>query len=339
MIFPFVGLALAVVWSLRLAASRYGARLASGRASAAAGIAALVVVLAAEAAGTHVRNNVWRTEDTLWRDVTIKSPRNGRGLENYGIQFARRGDYVTALSYLERAQALDPTNPLIEMNLGMTLVNMNRKAEAEQHYHRSLELSDSPDMHYLYGNWLYYQGRIVESQQHLEAAIRGNRLSFPARMLLMKIYSDQGNIFELNRLFEETIQMAYDKEAVERFRAERDRYDKKMKEAMANRRAAKTGNKLDTPEGLTREAAELCSAKKYEDCLSTVQAAIILRPNYAEAYNNKAYALLAMNRLDEAIQAWQEAVRLKPDYTIAKNNLARAMEDRRRRQLATRMMR
>ena len=246
---------------------------------------------------------------------------------------------MTALSYLERAQALDPTNPLIEMNLGMTLVNMNRKAEAEQHYHRSLELSDSPDMHYLYGNWLYYQGRIVESQQHLEAAIRGNRLSFPARMLLMKIYSDQGNIFELNRLFEETIQMAYDKEAVERFRAERDRYDKKMKEAMANRRAAKTGNKLDTPEGLTREAAELCSAKKYEDCLSTVQAAIILRPNYAEAYNNKAYALLAMNRLDEAIQAWQEAVRLKPDYTIAKNNLARAMEDRRRRQLATRMMR
>ena len=334
MFFPFVGLALAVVWALRLLADRWAfARRPVGIAVAAIAL----VVLAAEAAGAHVRNNVWRTEETLWGDVIVKSPRNARGLETYSVQLARRGDFTAALSYLQRAQQLDPTDPLIEMNLGMTYANLpGRKGEAERHFHRSLELADAPDLHYLYGSWLYSEGRKVEAQQHLEAAIRGNRLSFPARSLLMKIYSDQGNMFDLDRLFQETIRMAYDEQAVERFRTERDAYEKKIKAQVAKNLTAK---KLDTPEGLTRHAADLCQERKFQECLSTTQAALALNPAYPEAFNNKAYALIGLNRLDDAITAWKEAVRLKPDYTIARNNLARALADKQRRDMAARMMR
>ena len=338
MFFPFVGLTLAVVWALRLAARPV---LADHKLRWSVPLL-LVIVLSAEAAGTRVRNQVWRTEETLWRDVTIKSPNNGRGWQNYAVQFARRGEYAKALEYLQRAQPLDPKNPLIEMNIGMAYASLGRKAEAEVHFHRSLELAPAPDMQYMYGNWLYYQGRLVEAQQQLEAAIRGNRLSFPARMLLMKIYSDAGNIPEFNRLFEETIRMAYDEEAVERFREARAAFEKKSKEEQAHiarKLAAKTGKKIDSPARLTREAAQLCQAKKFDDCLSMVQAALALQPDYAEAYNNKAYAMIGLNRLDDAIAAWREAVRLKPDYTIAKRNLAQALEDKRRRDMATRMMR
>jgi tetratricopeptide (TPR) repeat protein len=105
---------------------------------------------------------------------------------------------------------------------------------------------------------------------------------------------------------------------------------------------AKLGKKRDTgpsPERLTREGAELCKAGKFEECLSKLQAALDIRPTYAEAYNNKAYAYIGLNRLDDAIGAWQEAVRLKPDYTIAKKNLAQAIADRQRRELAKGMMR
>jgi len=336
MFYPFVGLTLAVVWSLRLAAER----VAFARRPAVIAAAALVV-LAAEATGTHTRNGVWRSEVSLWGDVVVKSPKNGRGMENFGIQFARRGDYQTALSFLTRAQQLDPSNALIEMNLGMCYANLpGQKPEAERHFHRALEIADSPDMHYLYGNWLFYEGRKIEAQQHLEASIRGNRLSFPARMMLMRIYSDSGNMDDLNRLFEDTIRMAYDDQAVERYRTARVEYEKKSKQEraeFAKRLEARTGKKLDSPERLTREAAELCQAQKYEECLSTVNAAIALQPSYAVAYNNKAYALIGLKRLDEAIGAWQEAVRLKPDYTIAKTNLARALEDRRRQRLAQMM--
>jgi tetratricopeptide (TPR) repeat protein len=85
-----------------------------------------------------------------------------------------------------------------------------------------------------------------------------------------------------------------------------------------------------SPAALTRHAAELCQDRKYEECLEEAQKAIEIRPDYAEAYNNKAYALIAMNRLDEAIRDFREAVRLKPDYTTAKENLARALKQKRR---------
>ena len=111
MFFPFVGLALAVFWTLRLATQ---ARIRSVLPRPVLLRAALVVVLAAEAAGTHARNQVWHTEESLWQDVAAKSPRNARGLMNYGITFANRGDHLTALSYLERARDysfLEVSNP------------------------------------------------------------------------------------------------------------------------------------------------------------------------------------------------------------------------------------
>ena len=102
----------------------------------------------------------------------------------------------------------------------------------------------------------------------------------------------------------------------------RDEYEKSVE----TRKAAQG----PSPAALTRHAAELCQDGKYEECLAEAQKAIEIRPDYAEAYNNKAYALIGMNRLDEAIRDFQEAVRLKPDYTTAKENLARALEQKRR---------
>jgi len=97
---------------------------------------------------------------------------------------------------------------------------------------------------------------------------------------------------------------------------------------------AETRKAAQGPAALTRHAAELCQAGKYEECLAEAQKAIESRPDYAEAYNNKGYALIAMNRLEEAIRDFQEAVRLKPDYTTAKENLAQALEQKRREERA-----
>ena len=66
------------------------------------------MVLALEAAGTHTRNDVWRTEESLWHDVTIKSPNNGRGWSNYGASLVNKQDFTRALPLLERAEQLQP---------------------------------------------------------------------------------------------------------------------------------------------------------------------------------------------------------------------------------------
>jgi len=83
--FPYVGLAFAFAWLAgsglyRLARQGRGARYAI---IVTASLLATGIV-AAHGFGTHVRNRVWRDDLTLWGDVATKSPRNGRGLMNYG---------------------------------------------------------------------------------------------------------------------------------------------------------------------------------------------------------------------------------------------------------------
>ena len=164
MFFPFVGLALAVFWSLRLLV------IARPRLARAA-VAAMLAVLAAAAIGAHARNVVWRSDESLWRDVTLKSPRNGRGLMNYGLTFQSRGDYVTALAYFERALVYCPNYWPLEVNLGIANGGLDRGRTAERHFQRALLLApDLQDPYFYYARWLldrsrrYYQaGRYADS--------------------------------------------------------------------------------------------------------------------------------------------------------------------------------
>ncbi len=48
--------------------------------------------------------------------------------------------------------------------------------------------------------------------------------------------------------------------------------------------------------------------------------AIRLKPDYAEAFNNRGIARYAKGDLEGALQDYSEAIRLKPDYAIAFNN-------------------
>ena len=307
MFFPFIGLSLAVVRSLYL--------VARNRVPAPALAAALMAILAAEAFGTHARNEVWRNEETLWRDVAQKSPRNARGLMNYGITFANRGDHITALSYMERAHALMPDYSFLEMNLGITLGNLGRDAEAEQHYRRAIALSpDLAEPLYTFATWLHNKGRNAEAQAQLETAIRVNPLAFPARNLLMEIYSQQGNWPALGALIQDSLKYGHDDELARRYEAER-----------ARRRSAPADSATPgDPQALLHQSVGECRAGKYEECIATARKALALQPGFPEAYNNIAAAYLALHRWDDAIQAANQALRLKPDFEMAQKVLQRA---------------
>ena len=78
---PYIGLVIAMAGAGSLLVNR------EVRYSFWAKVAAAVTIglfLCGNGYATFQRNKVWNTEETLWRDVTIKSPRNPRGLMNYG---------------------------------------------------------------------------------------------------------------------------------------------------------------------------------------------------------------------------------------------------------------
>lgn len=166
MFFPFVGLILAVVWAGELTVRRLSPLTRVPYAGAA------VAVLAAMAYGTWQRNIVWRTEESLWLDATIKSPGNGRGLMNYGVIQMGKGNYRVADEYFERALMFTPQYAYLHVNLGVLKAALGQPAEAERHFREAL--SDDPNNPVSYthfARWLTSVGRTEEARLLLERAL------------------------------------------------------------------------------------------------------------------------------------------------------------------------
>src|SRR4029077_8093175 len=125
--YPGLVIALAGGASLLL---RQSGRLISSIKPIIAGVTLLLLCVSAYA--TFQRNKVWRDEETLWRDVTLKSPRNGRGLMNFGLTLMAKGDYQGALGYFHRAQVFTPQYPFLFVNLGIAEDSIGQTRLAEQ---------------------------------------------------------------------------------------------------------------------------------------------------------------------------------------------------------------
>jgi tetratricopeptide (TPR) repeat protein len=191
MYLPFVGLVLAVVWSAWLAVECVGLhRPAALRWSA----AAACIVLAIYGYGAHVRNRVWRSEESLWLDDVEKCPHNGRGLMNYGLTQLSRGRSQSALDSFERALRYTPNYAALELNLGIANGALHRTPQAEAHFQRALLLAPADDQtHFFYGRWLYQIGRLAESVSQLERAVRLNPERLESRDQLALAYMQAGD--------------------------------------------------------------------------------------------------------------------------------------------------
>jgi hypothetical protein len=133
MFFAFVGLTLAVCWSLRMAIFRITGRLTAKPLWTYGAVSVVAALLLLAGLATRERNRVWFTEESLWRDATLKNPRNGRAWNNYGLVFLREGDSEAAASFFERAVACDPASPVNEANLVLVYLKLNRDELAQHH--------------------------------------------------------------------------------------------------------------------------------------------------------------------------------------------------------------
>jgi tetratricopeptide (TPR) repeat protein len=318
MFFPFVGLMISVIWAAALLIKRAIERAPESRARTIRVVQIVAVcILVMSALGTRKRNQVWASEETLWQDVTVKSPLNGRGWMNYGLTKMGRGDFQGALSDFNRAQVYAPDYYYLEINLGIALSAMNRNAEAEPHFRRAIVLQpQDAQPYYFYGRWLKTQGRIPESIANEKLAVARNPAYFDARYLLMQTYLEQHQWEALKDLAQDTLKLAPADPTASRYIALSGSGENQIGVA---ERLAET---QPTPEHYLDLSLLYHQNGMYQQCIDAARKAIQLRPNYAEAYNNIAAGYEAMNEWDPAIQAAQQALRLKPDFQLAKNNLA-----------------
>jgi tetratricopeptide (TPR) repeat protein len=285
-----------------------------------------VPVLAACAWGTHLRNEVWRSEETLWLDVTVKSPNNGRGLMNYGLTLMSKGQTPAALNYFERALKYTPNYFILEINLGIANGDLHRDADAEAHFFRAMQLAPADAQpSFFYGRWLVTKGRLREAIGQFQAAIVRNRDYLDPRYALMQAYWDAGMQPAAKELATDTLQISPGDTTALRFlngQSVADALPDPVATAEALVKLAPTAdNYLNLSLAYDR-------AGRFRDCIQAAGQALKLRPGYALAYNNIAAAHMDMGEWDAAIAAAGEAVRLQPDFQLARNNLAAALQQK-----------
>ncbi len=307
MSFPFVGLVLAFCWALMLLFkySRYSLpspiyvrMLASFALCAAAGYGY----------GTWERNRVWRTEESLWHDDVLKSPRNARGLMNYGLTQMEKGRCDSALTWFETAAKYNPDYPLLDINLAIENGCNGNKPAAERHFNRAIALAPiDARSHYYYAVWLNQEGRFAEALLHAQSAVSMNLAWMEARTLLMDLYDHSGDADLARRVADSTLRISPSDADAQRYLQRGSVHD------------------ADYWVGVSlRQYQE----HQYDKCISAAREALKLRSGYAEAYNNIAAAYQAMGKWDESIVAAQQALQIKPGLEIARRNLLWSMEQK-----------
>ena len=188
--FPHAGLVIAVVGLAAALAVRLRPVPGWGRGLA---IIGCTLFLCANGAATYQRNLAWQTEESLWRDVTIKSPENGRGLMNYGLTLMAKGDYRHALEYYNRAKRLTPLYSTLYINRAVAEGAIEQPVQAERDFQQALQLAPgNPNSYTYYARWLLAQSRPGEAAGLLQKAVTLSPGDLFARSLLDSMHKAAG---------------------------------------------------------------------------------------------------------------------------------------------------
>ena len=137
--FPNIGLALSASWFIGLTLIKYENRIQNNLILKYGLLSLFTCAILAHAYGTYQRNKVWGSAESLWYDVTIKNPKNGRGLMNYGVTQMRKGKSERALYYFEKALEYNPYYSYLHVNLGLVKNAMGEPAkEVEMYFNNAL---------------------------------------------------------------------------------------------------------------------------------------------------------------------------------------------------------
>lgn len=294
MFLPFVGLSLGVVCTSRILAERWP-RLPIRRLATCG-----LIILAGLAAGTHRRNELWHTEESLWRDNIAKSPNNARAHYGLALDLQKQTGHVSeVIDEYRAALRIKPDYVEARANLGSLLGDLpGRLPEAIAEYEAGLRITpDSAALHNNLGAALAaVPGRSLDAVAEYRAALRIDPNHAKAHINL-------GNLL--------AAMPGHEQEAITEYEAAL-RIDSNCAECRNNLGAALSKH----PE-------------KMSDAIWNYREAIRLKPDFAEAHYNLAAALAQMpGNQQEEIAECEAALRLKPDLAEARNALERLTASR-----------
>lgn len=278
----------------------------------------MILVFCGYGYGVYQRNKVWSTDETLWKDVTEKSPLNGRGWMNYGLCLMDKGDYDGADNAYKEALKTTPYYYILHINMGVLAEARGKNEEAEQDYKNALDYGPNyVESYYYYARYLFKVGRVDEAEVYCNKGLDLFAGHLYSRYLLMEILNSKKDWKKLAEVAQATLAMySGDSQAT-------------MYLGIAGNPGAGSAaiSKAQSASDLLNLSLAYYRAGKFDECIAACYKALELQPNYPQAYNNLCSAYNSEQKWDSGVWACNKAIEQQPNFQLAKNNLKWAQDE------------
>jgi len=273
--------------------------------------------------GTFERNKVWATEETLWYDVTVKSPENGRGLMNYGNVLMSQGRYAETEVYYKKALQLLPYYSYIYDNLGILKAAEKKPDSAEIYFNKALSFNTgSPSVYFFYARFLHQQNENNRAITLLKKALTISPSDIDSHYLLMEIYQDNDDWQGLHAAATETLAVFPGDKMGKMYLESSNLKKSKIAQVAEYAKQNPTAANYDNLSLLYFNRSE------YDSCISAAKKALILDSVNLVAYNNIGSSYNALGEWEKAEAAFTHILKINPGFQLTINNLAYSKEQK-----------
>ena len=250
--------------------------------------AASLAVLLALGVATWVQAGTFRDGITLYRHALAVTEDNYLVHNNLGVTLAERGRLAEAAAEYEAALRIKADYPEAHNNLGTALKKQGRLAEAERHFKIAIRLRpDFDEPHANLGNVYLAQGELGQARTQYEAALRLRPDSLSALLGLGTALAREGDARGAAPWFEQAARLA-----------------------PGNAEARKNLGIVRMLEGRLPEA------------VTEYRAALEIRPRDPDLHADLGILYLRMGRPVEAERELERALEIRPDHASARSALA-----------------
>ena len=184
---PLIGLFVIIVWA---AADRASARHISTKYLAAAGL----TILLALSAVTRIQLSYWHDDFSLWAHTLVVTPRNYVAENNLAHALIKQGRYDDAITHFRAAAAIEPGDPVSQLNLGIYAQEHGDLQQAAARYDLVLRLATDDQIrasaHANLGTVYFALHDYARAQRNFDSAMKLKHV-FPVALLDMGLIAQK----------------------------------------------------------------------------------------------------------------------------------------------------
>ena len=279
------------------------------------GIALLGAAALALGVLSYGRNEVYRSELTLWSDTVVKRPESERAHCSLGLVLSSMpGRTSEALLEYYAALKISPYYADAHTNLGILLEDLpGRMDEAIQHLREAARiLPNQAEPHYNLGVALGRSGHLEEACAEYETAVRLDPGDYAALANLGVLLCGDGLTGKGIERLEAALRIKPDYAQGQFGLGNALVQSGKVNEALRHYGEA-LKDRPDFAEASNNMGIILYRMGSTRQGLERIEAAIRMRPDYPQAHFSRGAALIQEGRQAEAVSEFEEVLRLKPD--------------------------